>query len=526
MKFPKLKMKDRYKISQQMETRNKKLLAFGIGILLLLIFIAIAALVWLFVPWGDNSPEGIGNEFCTWNNCPKWSTDNKSINVHLICHTHNDLGWLKTVDEYYTGANGQKANVGVQYILNTVVDELQKDPQRRFSYAETGFLARWLEQMAPEQLEQLRKLVVEKGQLEFVGGGWTQPDEAATHYYELVDQYTLGLRKLSDKYGNCGHPKVAWQIDPFGHSREHANLVSMMGYEALFFARMHYLERKFRIENKSLEMLWSSDDSGNNTIFTGAFMTGKYTAPKGFCFDALCTDDPIIDYPKLEGFNVDQKVNAFLEAAVEQAKTKRHNHVLFTMGGDFNYGSANKWFTNLDKLIKAVNERSNETGIYLFYSTPSCYVKAIREGAKVNEFPRKNGDFFPYASSTNSYLTGYFTSKAAFKGTVRKSSALLQLVRSFEAIASTSSTSELNSTAKMETFERAQALATHHNAITGTAKEAVIENYEERLWKGWDVGEKSVGLAPRKNLGKPTKAEFGNPNFDPRTIRRDFSNFS
>lgn len=56
------------------------------------------------------------------------------INVHLVPHTHDDglssfrffdkltsvVGWLKTVDQYYYGANNSIQDAGVQYILDTV----------------------------------------------------------------------------------------------------------------------------------------------------------------------------------------------------------------------------------------------------------------------------------------------------------------------------------------------------------------------------------------------------------------------
>jgi len=61
----------------------------------------------------------------------------------------------------------------------------------------------------------------------------------------------------------------------------------------------------------------------------------------------------------LEGYNIDKKLNDFLNIVNEQVKVQRHNHVLIAMGGDFTYSDAELWFNNLDKLILAGNKKVN-----------------------------------------------------------------------------------------------------------------------------------------------------------------------
>ena len=55
------------------------------------------------------------------------------------------------------------------------------------------------------------------------------------------------LQFLNETFGECGRPVVAWQIDPFGHAREQANLFAQMGFDGLFFGRLDYDDKKARM---------------------------------------------------------------------------------------------------------------------------------------------------------------------------------------------------------------------------------------------------------------------------------------
>ena len=51
-------------------------------------------------------------------------------------------------------------------------------------------------------------------------------------------------------------PKVAWQLDPFGHSNVNARLMADMGMEAIFFARMNTDDYNKRASTGDLEFVW------------------------------------------------------------------------------------------------------------------------------------------------------------------------------------------------------------------------------------------------------------------------------
>lgn len=104
-----------------------------------------------------------------------------ALNVHLVPHSHDDVGWLKTVDNYFYGGEMQTQFAGVQYTIDTVVSELTEHPEYKFSIVEVAFLYRWWNGANEKQRTQMKALV-SNNQIQFINGGWCMSDEANMYY--------------------------------------------------------------------------------------------------------------------------------------------------------------------------------------------------------------------------------------------------------------------------------------------------------------------------------------------------------
>ncbi|KAL5795367.1 hypothetical protein ACOSQ2_000187 [Xanthoceras sorbifolium] len=422
------------------------------------------------------------------------------INVHLVAHTHDDVGWLKTVDQYYVGSNNSIQGACVQNVLDSIVPALLANKNRKFIYVEQAFFQRWWRDQS-EEVQNIVKQLVSSSQLELINGGMCMHDEAAPHYIDMIDQTTLGHRFIKEEFNVT--PRIGWQIDPFGHSAVQAYLLGAeVGFDSLFFARIDYQDRAKRKNEKTLEVVWRASKSLGSSaqIFAGAFPE-NYEPPSNFYYE-VNDDSPIVqDDMNLFDYNVPQRVNEFVSAAISQANITRTNHIMWTMGTDFKYQYAHSWFRQMDKFIHYVNQDGRVNALY---STPSIYTDA--KYAANESWPLKTEDYFPYADRVNAYWTGYFTSRPALKGYVRTMSAYYLAARQLEFFKGKSKAGP-----NTDYLGDALALAQHHDAVSGTEKQHVAYDYAKRLSIGYVETEEVVATSLACLAETTSKSGCGNP---------------
>ena len=72
---------------------------------------------------------------------------------------------------------------------------------------------------------------------------------------------------LNDTFGECGRPRISWQIDPFGHSKEQAFIFSQMVRKLPFFFKhslsLWYYLFPTRATTVSFSVAWITKIRGN-----------------------------------------------------------------------------------------------------------------------------------------------------------------------------------------------------------------------------------------------------------------------
>jgi lysosomal alpha-mannosidase len=110
------------------------------------------------------------------------------------------------------------------------------------------------------------------------------------------------------------------------------------------------------------------------------------------------------------------------------------------------------------------------------YSTPSCYLKALHD---LNvAWPSKTDDFFPYASDPNGFWTGYFTSRPTSKRFERVGNQFLQICKKLSATAKVKEEKFEETLTRLKTQ---MGVMQHHDAVTGTEKQHVADDYHREL---------------------------------------------
>lgn len=448
----------------------------------------------------------------------------KEIKVHVVPHTHDDVGWLWTYLEYYHGTNGSLYSV--EKIINNFLTSLQQNDKRTFIYVEMAFFSKWYKSQTDETKKDEVKKLIKEGRFEFINGGYVMHDEASTYYQDIIDQMRLGLLFLKEEFDYV--PEIAWSIDPFGHSTTNAYLHAKLGFKKIVLVRIDYKEKEIRRKNKALEFYWfpyyntAAEQKDLANLSEANFNKMKKTKIfTHITFDHYCPPASLADFVLEKKLVLnEQEVKSRSLAILNDLNTWnsgfKHNKVLLMYGCDFTFTKKNKNFENLELVMDYINNNyealideysQNNTDdsslafisdlknkkIVLEYSLPSKYFAEIFD--EVDSWSDYHHyDFFPYADAPYAYWTGYFTSRPYLKGLVRETGHYMKTFSRYymELMLKNNIKVEARNNRANENFlktlssslflmREVMAICQHHDAVSGTAKELVSQDYRDLL---------------------------------------------
>ena len=423
-------------------------------------------------------------------------SNSKPLKIIVVPHSHNDPGWLWTLNMYYESRT--------KNILTSTVTFLNSHPDFRMIWSETIFLKMWWDE-ADIRLKTAFKNLVDTGKVEILSGGWVSVDEATTHYTAVLDQLIEGHQWLKDTLNV--HVNTSWSIDPFGYSMSLPYLWKKAGMKNMAILRIHGAIKQRMAHRKLLTYKWRQqwDKSGAYDI---QCHVEPYTL---YNIEHSCGPDmgicKIMDYARYSNLPAPGAFNlpdgrrikgfaAYVEKLVQQYRQKASNYkqnvILLPHGDDFRYIHEYEWkgnYDNLVKVMKLVNSRP-DWNIQMKFGTVGEYFDLLDEEIDQSEEKESTltGDYFTYTDRDNEYWSGYYTTRPFDKRNIRW---MLELLRNAEILTtytiiktkqSGRVIQEKNLLQMLQEARRTHGLVQHHDAITGTSARTTVEDFRLRIF--------------------------------------------
>ncbi|CAJ0582171.1 unnamed protein product, partial [Mesorhabditis spiculigera] len=442
----------------------------------------------------------------------------KPLEVFVIPHSHCDPGWIMTFEDYYQQRT--------KNILNGMVKHLSEKPGMKFIYAEMSFFEMWWAEQSEGTRQKVREHL-KSGQLEIVTGGWVMTDEANAHYHSIITELFEGHEFLQNNIGKEFLPKSHWSIDPFGLSPSLPLLLSEANITDAVLQRVHYSVKKKLSETKQLEFMWRQLWGGSDArhdVRSHLFPFYSYDVPH------TCGPEPKVccqfDFKRLPGGgvtcdwgvppqsinskNVEQRAFMIYDQYRKKSQLFKTNVLLIPLGDDFRYQDDFEWnnqHDNYKQLFDYMNAKT-EWNVKARFGTLADYFDALDASLKEDQqqLPVLSGDFFTYADRDDHYWSGYFTSRPFYKHMDR---ILQHYLRTAEIAYSLAQIDGGNLDdevlPKLVEVRRALSLFQHHDGVTGTAKDAVVNDYGEKMLSALKRAEEVTTTSIASLLDKSTQ---------------------
>lgn len=350
--------------------------------------------------------------------------------IHLICNAHLDPVWLWRWDE------GAAEAVST---FRVAADFCEQYEGFVFNHNE-AILYQWIKEYEPELFARIKRLV-EEGKWHIMGGWYLQPDCNMPSGEGMVRQIEKGRDWFFHEFGVL--PRVAVNVDSFGHSRGLVQILKKTGYDGYLFCRPL---REFL--GKTIDE-WGYDDF-SWVGYDGSEVMGHrhfaiYNSPFG---------------------KADKKLEYYLDVRGE----KPLGLMLWGIG---NHGGGPSRI-DLEKINGAI---AGTEGYEIIHSTPEAYFE---------EWKQSGAALHKVTTDLNPWAVGGYTTQAEVKRKFRKLENELFLTEKMMTAASVLCRLEYPGT-EMEEAQEALLFAQFHDIIPGTLVPSALEDSLCRIDHGLEL---------------------------------------